>query len=152
MLWQKICYIPLKEQNDLFFPLIWTVENIRKNNSKKTIIAQLNINSSRNKFFFFADIVKYNIVKEGFGQPFRLDQIRNGGGIIPWLITTSCLIFKIQIFGSKSETLGRGFKLSAEDLDIRPTVWVWIRRLVYKSSAEVLGIRYPEEGFIKSGP
>ena len=43
-------------------------------------------------------------------------------------------------------------KLSAEDLDIRPGVWVWIWGLVNKSSAEVLGIRYPAEGFIKSGP
>ena len=37
------------------------LENIRKNNSKKIIIAQLNINSSRNKFDFLADIVKDNI-------------------------------------------------------------------------------------------
>ena len=43
-------------------------------------------------------------------------------------------------------------KPSAEDLDIRPRVWVWIWGLVYKSSADVLGIRYPAEGFIKSGP
>ena len=26
--------------------------------------------------------------------------------LLPWLITTSCLIFQIQISGSKSETLG----------------------------------------------
>ena len=42
--------------------------------------------------------------------------------LLPWLITTSCLIFQIQISGSKSETLGRGFKLSDEDLHIRPSV------------------------------
>ena len=41
---------------------------------------------------------------------------------VPWLITTSCLISQFQISGRKSETLGRGFKLSAEDLDIRPRV------------------------------
>ena len=42
--------------------------------------------------------------------------------IVPWLITTSCLISQFQISGRKFETLGRGFKLSAEDLDIRPRV------------------------------
>ena len=132
---------------------------------------------------------------------------------LPWLITTSCLISQFQISGRKSETLGRGFKLSAEDLDIRPMflesdirprvssnlvlkltrekkqilsidisrflhhvwylnfrcpaahlklstedldirprVWVWIWRLVYISSAKVFGFRYPAEDFIKSGP
>ena len=45
---------------------------------------------------------------------------------LPWLITTSCLISQFQISGSKSETLGRGFKLTAEDLDTRPRVWAWI--------------------------
>ena len=39
-------------------------------------------------------------------------------------------------------------KLSAEDLDIRLRVWVWTWGLVYKYSADVLGIRYPAEGFI----
>ena len=34
-------------------------------------------------------------------------------------------------------------KLSAEDLDIRWRVWVCIWRLVYISSAEVFGLRYP---------
>ena len=77
------------------------LENIRKNNSKKIIIAHLNINSIRNKFDFLADIVKDNIdvlmisesklddsfpdsqfLIEGFGKPFRLDRNRNGGGIM----------------------------------------------------------------------
>ena len=48
--------------------------------------------------------------------------------------------------------------------DIQPQIWnfqprilisedfdVWIWRLAYISSAEVLGFRYPAEGFIKSG-
>ena len=43
-------------------------------------------------------------------------------------------------------------KLSTEDLDIWPRVWVWIRRLAYISSAEVFGFKYLAEGFIKSGP
>ena len=74
---------------------------MRKNNSKKIIIAHLNINSIRNKFDFLADIVKDNIdvlmisesklddsfpdsqfLIEGFGKPFRLDRNRNGGGIM----------------------------------------------------------------------
>ena len=76
------------------------MENIRKNNSKKIIIAHLSINSIRNEFNFLADIVKDNIdilmisesklndsfpdsqfLIEGFGEPFRLDRNRNGGGI-----------------------------------------------------------------------
>ena len=36
-------------------------------------------------------------------------------------------------------------KLSAEYLNSQPRVWVWICKLVLKSSAEVLGIRYPTE-------
>ena len=58
---------------------------------------------------------------------------------VKWLITTA-------------ETFGREFKLSVEDLDIRMRVWVWIWRLVYKSLAKVLGVRYPEKVFIKSSP
>ena len=49
---------------------------------------------------------------------------------------------EFQISGRTSETLGRGSWYSSR-------VWVWISRLVLKSSAEVLGIRYPNEGFIK---
>ena len=64
---------------------------------------------------------------------------------LPWLITISSLNLS---FRYPAEYL----KPSAEDLDIRLTVWVWICRLVLKSSAEVLRIRYPVEGFIKSGP
>ena len=67
---------------------------------------------------------------------------------LPWLITTSCLISEFQISGRISETLGLVFKLSAKDFDIRSRVC----RLVFKSSAKVLGIRYPAEVFIKSGP
>ena len=37
------------------------LESIRKNNSKKIFMAQLNFNSSRYKFDFLADIVKDNI-------------------------------------------------------------------------------------------
>ena len=39
--------------------------------------------------------------------------------ILPWLITTSCLISEFQISGRTSETLSREFKSSAEDLYIR---------------------------------
>ena len=48
---------PEKTNSDVYFNL----ENIRKNNSKKTIIAHLNINFIRNKFDFLADIFKDNI-------------------------------------------------------------------------------------------
>ena len=48
---------PKKANSDVYSNL----ENIRKNNSKKIIIAHLNINSVRNKFDFLADIVKDNI-------------------------------------------------------------------------------------------
>ena len=78
------------------------LENIRKNNSKKIIIAHLNINSIRNKFDFLADIVEdidilmmmisepklddsfpdSQFLIEGLGKPFRLDRNRNGGGIM----------------------------------------------------------------------
>ena len=77
------------------------LENIRKNNSKKIIIAHLNINSIRNKFAFLTVIVEDNIdilmisepklddsftdsqfLIEGFGKPFPLDRNRNGGGIV----------------------------------------------------------------------
>ena len=48
--------------------------------------------------------------------------------------------------------IGRTFEnLWAEDFDIRPRVWAWIR-IFYKSFADALGIRYPAEAFIKSGP
>ena len=62
--------------------------------------------------------------------------------VIPWLTITSCLISEFQISGRTSETLDRGFKLLAEDLDIRLGVPIWICRLVVKSSVEALGIRY----------
>ena len=77
------------------------LNNIWKNNSKKIIIAHLNINLIRNKFDFLADIVKDDIdilmisesklgdlfpdtqfLIEGFGKPFCLDRDRNGGGIM----------------------------------------------------------------------
>ena len=48
---------PEKTNSDVYSNL----ENIRKNNSKKIIIAHLKINSIRNKFDFLADIVKDNI-------------------------------------------------------------------------------------------
>ena len=48
---------PEKTNSDVYSNL----ENIRKNNSKKIIIAHLNINSIRNKFDFLADIIKDNI-------------------------------------------------------------------------------------------
>ena len=88
---------PEKTNSDVYSNL----ENIRKNNSRKIIIAHLNINSIRNKFDFLANIVKVNIdilmaseselddsfpgsqfLMEGCGKPFRLDRNRNGGGIM----------------------------------------------------------------------
>ena len=48
---------PEKIKSDVYSNL----ENIRKNNSKKIIIAHLKINWIRNKFDFLADIVKDNI-------------------------------------------------------------------------------------------
>ena len=48
---------PEKTNSDVYSNL----ENIRKNRSKKIIIAHLNINSIRNKFDFLADIIKDNI-------------------------------------------------------------------------------------------
>ena len=41
-------------------------------------------------------------------------------------ITTSCLASEFQMSGRRSETFGREFKLSAEDLNNRPRVSVWI--------------------------
>ena len=73
---------------------------MRKSNSKKIIIAHLNINSIKNKFDFLADIVKANVdilmisesqiddfpdgqfLKERFGKSFHLNRNRNGGGIM----------------------------------------------------------------------
>ena len=87
--------MPEKKNSDVYSN--W--ENIRKNKSKKIIIAHLTVNSIRNKFDFFSDIVKDNIdilmisesklddsfpdsqfLIEGFSKPFRLDRNRNGGG------------------------------------------------------------------------
>ena len=48
---------PERTNSDVYSNL----ENIRKNNSKKIIIANLNITSVRNKFDIFADIMKDNI-------------------------------------------------------------------------------------------
>ena len=88
---------PEKTNLDIYSNL----ENIRKSNSKKIFIGHLNINSIRNKFDFLADIVKDNVdilmisesklddsfpdsqvLRQGFGKPFRLDRNRNGGGIM----------------------------------------------------------------------
>ena len=87
---------PEKTNSDFYSKL----EKIQKNNSKNIFIMHVNINSIRNKFDFLTDIVKDNIdflmilesklddlfpetqiLIEGFGKPFRLDQNRNGGGI-----------------------------------------------------------------------
>ena len=62
------------------------------------------------------------------------------------------LMSEFQLYDRTFETLGWRFKLLVEDLDIRSMVWVWIWRVVLKSSAEVLGIRYSTEGLVKSGP
>ena len=70
-----------------------------KDNPNKLIFAHLNINSIRNKFDSFADIIKDNIdilmisetkvddsfpdgqfSLDAFGTPFSIDRIRNGGG------------------------------------------------------------------------
>ena len=86
---------PEKKNSDVYSNL----ESIRKNNSKKIIVAHLTINSIRNKFDYFSDIVKDNIdilmisesklddsfhdsqfLIEGFSKTFRLDRNRNGGG------------------------------------------------------------------------
>ena len=74
---------------------------MRNNNANKIIIAHLNMNSVGNKFDISADIVKDNVdilmisesklddsfpdsqvLRQGFGKPFRLDRNRNGGGIM----------------------------------------------------------------------
>ena len=41
---------------------------------------------------------------------------------VPWLITTSDLLFELQIFDRLSETYRREFQSSAEDLDVRSRV------------------------------
>ena len=48
------CLLLLKRQTQMFI-LTW------KNNSKKIVVAHLNINSIRNKFDFLADIGKDNV-------------------------------------------------------------------------------------------
>ena len=78
-----------------------SLQTIRKDNLNKLIFAHLNINSIRNKFDSLADIIKDNIdilmisetkkddsfpggqsFLDGFQTPFRLNQNRNGGGIM----------------------------------------------------------------------
>ena len=77
-----------------------------KDNLNKLIFAHLNINSIRNKFDSFTDIIKDNIdilmisetkvddsfpdgqfFLDGFGTPFSIDRNRNGGGIMLFIRT-----------------------------------------------------------------
>ena len=77
------------------------LENLRGKNKNRPIIAQLNINSLRNKFGFLSShITKYvdilllsetklddsfptaQFLLNGFCKPYRLDRISNGGGIL----------------------------------------------------------------------
>ena len=118
------------------------MENIRKNNSDKIIIAHLNITSTRNKFDFLADIVdnvdnRYEdngdmlmisesklddsfsdgqSLIEGFGKPFRLDRNRNSAGIT--LFTRSDIPPKVI---SADENLFESFYVK---LDFRKKKWL----------------------------
>ena len=84
---------------------------------------------SSKDFILQAKCMKYLLIfKSGRPDVFcKIGVLRNFAkfiGKLPWLITTSCLISQFQISGRKSETLGRGFKLSAEDLDMRPRILI----------------------------
>ena len=59
---------------------------------------------------------------------------------------------KVQMSGRGFKTLGRGPKVPAEDLEIRPKVLKLVTKLVYKPSAEDLETKSSAEDFIKSGP
>ena len=102
---------------------------------------------------FSADVLAIRYLAKTFNVVLKLTQENKSNIInIHWQISTSCLVPQFQMSNRTSETLDWEFKVSAEDLDIRPKVWVWIWRLVYISLAEVLGFIYPPKGFIKSGP
>ena len=77
------------------------LENLRWKNKNRPIIAQLNINSLRNKFVFlssqinkYVDILLLSETKlddsfptvqfslNGYSKPYRLDRSSNGGGIL----------------------------------------------------------------------
>ena len=77
------------------------LENLRWKNKNRPIIAQLNINSLRNKFVFlssqinkYVDILLLSQTKlddsfptgqfslNGYSKPYRLDRSSNGGGIL----------------------------------------------------------------------
>ena len=81
-----------------------TLKKIRIKNLHRIIIAQININSIRNKFEFLFDAVSENIdilfifetkldssfpkaqfFVEGFTEPHRLDRNRNGWGIMIYI-------------------------------------------------------------------
>ena len=81
-----------------------TLNKIRIKNLHRIIIAQININSIRNKFEFLFDAVSENIdilfifetkldssfpkaqfFVKGFTEPYRLDRNRNGGGIMIYI-------------------------------------------------------------------
>ena len=112
-----------------------SLQTIRKDNLNKLIFAHLNINSIRNKFDSLADIIKDNIdilmiseTKEddsfsdgqffldGFGTPSRLDQNRNGGGIM--------LFIRNDIPGKVVSTDDRPIESFYVELNFRNKKWL----------------------------
>ena len=78
-----------------------TLKNIKNKNANRITIAQLNINSIRNKFDFLKEMVRDNVdillitetkidssfpiaqfQIDGYTTPYRLDRDENGGGIL----------------------------------------------------------------------
>ena len=114
------------------------LENIRKNSSKKIIIAHLNIISIRNKFDFLTDVVKDKIdilmtsvskldnsfpdsqfLIEGFGKPFRLDRNRNGGAIM--------LFIRSDIPAKVISTDKNPFESFHVELNFRKKKWLFLQ-------------------------
>ena len=77
------------------------LHTLRRKNLNKLILAQLNINSLRNKFDLLMSLIKNNVdilmisetkldesfpdgqfTVKGYSKPFRLDRNKNGGGIM----------------------------------------------------------------------
>ena len=92
------------------------LKNIRLRNLNNVIVAQLNINSIRNKFQFLSYYVCGNIdillitetklditfpssqfLLKGYSEPFRLDRNQHGGGLLVYRREDiPCLIAKVQ--------------------------------------------------------
>ena len=58
------------------------LNEIRKKNSNRIIIAHLNINSIWNKFEMLKEVIGNKIDIEGFTPPYRLDRTEHGGGLM----------------------------------------------------------------------